>query len=88
MTADLAGERLLAAVRHQVDPQVTGRLEALLTDAAAVKPVHGVELVHGVKPVHGVGPLVLAQLQDGAEQEAAAHARARNCCGVRLEMFA
>lgn len=76
VTADLAGERLHAAVRLQVDPQVAGRLEALATDAAAVRLVHSVAL------------LVLPQLRDGAEPAAAARTRAGNGRGVRLEVLA
>lgn len=55
VTADVAGERPLAAVRLQVDLEVTGRLEALVAQAAAVRPLHRVL------------QLVRAQVGDGAD---------------------
>lgn len=74
-TADVAGEGPLPAVRLQVDLQVTGRLEALPAEAAAVRPVHRVVL------------LVQAQVGDGAEPPAADHAHARDSRRVCLEVF-
>lgn len=75
-TADVAGERPLAAVCLQVNLEVTGGLEALAAQPAAVRPVDCVVL------------LVRAQVGDGAEPLAAEHARARNGCRMRLEVFA
>lgn len=55
--------------------EVTGRLEALAAQPAAMRPVDCVML------------LVRAQVGDGAELLAADHARARNGRRVRLEVF-
>lgn len=75
-TADIAGEGPLAAVRLQVNFEVTGRLETLPAESAAVRPVHRVVL------------LVRAQVSDGAETPATEHTRTRNGCRVSLEVFA
>lgn len=75
-TADVAGKRPLAAVCLQVNLEVTGRLEALAAQPTAVWLVDCVVL------------LVRAQVSDGAEPLATEHARARNGCCVRLEVFA
>lgn len=74
--ADVAGEGPLPAVRLQVNLQVTGRLEALAAEPAAVRPVHRVLL------------LVRAQVGDRVEPLAAEHARARNSRRVHLEVLA
>lgn len=74
-SADVAGEGLLPAVRLQVNLQVTGRLEALPTEPAAVRPVHRVVL------------LVRAQVCDGAEPPAADHTRTGDGGRVGLEVF-
>lgn len=65
VTAGVAGKRPLAAVRLQVDLEVTGRLEALVAKAAAVRPLHCVLL------------LVRAQVGHGADLMAAQPARTR-----------
>lgn len=44
-SADAAGEGFLPAVRLQVNLQVTGGVEALPTEPAAVWPLHGVVLL-------------------------------------------
>lgn len=75
-TADVAGEGLLPAVRLQVNLQVTRRLKALPTEAAAVRPLHRVVL------------LVRAQVSDGAEPLAAQQTNTRKSRRVRLEVFA
>lgn len=74
--ADVAGEGPLPAVRLQVDLQVTGRLEALPAEAAAVRSVHGVLL------------LVCAQLRDGAQSHPAQRANARYGRRVRQQVLA
>lgn len=43
--ADVAGKGPLPAVRLQVNLQVTGRLETLAAEPAAVRPVHRVLLL-------------------------------------------
>lgn len=75
-SADLAGERPLAAVSLQVDLQVAGRLEALPTDSAAVRSLQRVLL------------LVFPQLRDGAQALVAVHTAARDGHGVRLGVLA
>lgn len=74
--ADVAGEGPLAAVRLQVNLEVTGRLEALPAESAAVRPLHRVVL------------LVRAKVGDGAESPPAQDARTGNSCRMSLEMFA
>lgn len=74
--ADFAGVRFLPAVRLQVNLQVTGRLEALPAEAAAVRPNHRVVL------------LVRAQVGDGAELQAAERTAAGDRRRVSLEVFA
>lgn len=76
VTAGVAGERPFAAVRLEVDLEVTGRLEALAAQAAAVRPLDCVVL------------LVRAQVGDGADLLAAERARARKGRRVRLEVLA
>lgn len=75
-TAGVTGEGPLAAVRLEVDLEVTGRLEALAAQAAAVRPLDRVVL------------LVRAQVGDGADLLAAECARARKGRRVRLEVLA
>lgn len=75
-TADVAGERPLAAVRLEVDPEVTGRLEAPGAQVAVVRPLQRVLL------------LMREQVGDGAHQLVAPCARARDGTRVRLHVCA
>lgn len=75
-TAGVTGERPLAAVRLEVDPEVTGRLEAPAAKFAAVRSLHGVLL------------LVPAQVGDGADRLVALCARTREGRRMRLHVCA